>query len=64
LLPVIFPDTIKRLHYSSLFSFSPGKCRAIFLAEVPVEGLTTDDLPALKAAVFKKMETALKEIAD
>ena len=60
LLPVIFPDTIKRLHYSSIFSFSPGKCRAIFLKEVPVEGLTIDDLPALKERIFKMMEDALK----
>lgn len=64
LLPVIFPDTVKRLHYSSLFSFTPGKCRAVFLEKVPVEGLTIDDLPALKADVFKKMEMALEEIAD
>jgi len=60
LLPVIFPDTIKRLHYSSVFSFSPGACRAIFLETEPVEGLTTADLPALKERVHRKMETALK----
>jgi 1-acyl-sn-glycerol-3-phosphate acyltransferase len=60
LLPLIFPDTIKRLHYSSVFSFRPGVCRAIFLAAEPVEGLTIADLPALKERVYKKMETALK----
>ena len=61
ILPVIFPDTVKRLHYSSIFSFTPGKCRAIFLAEVPVKGLTADDLPLLKTTVFNKMETALRD---
>lgn len=60
LLPVIFPDTAKRLHYSSIFSFTPGTCRAIFLEAVPVDLLTIQDLPELKKAVFTQMETALK----
>ena len=62
ILPLIFPDTVKRLHYSSVFSFTPGKCRAIFLEEVPVEGLTIDDLPMLKEKVYQMMENELKEI--
>ena len=62
LLPVIFPDTVKRLHYSSLFSFTPGKSRAVFLEEVPVAGLTADDVPALKADVYRTMEAALKKL--
>jgi 1-acyl-sn-glycerol-3-phosphate acyltransferase len=62
LLPVIFPDTLKRLHYTSALSFTPGKCRAIFLDVVPVEGLTAEDLPALKEQVWKQMEAALKEV--
>ncbi len=60
LLPVIFPDTVKRLHYSSPLSFTPGQCRAIFLEPVPVEGLTIDDMPALKEIVYKRMEVALR----
>ena len=59
LLPVIFPDTAKRLHYSSLFSFSPGICRAIFLPPVSVEGLTAEDLPALKTKVYSIMREEL-----
>ena len=62
LLPVIFPDTVKRLHYNSVLSFTPGKCRAIFLEPVPVEGLTGDDMPALKEQVWKQMEKALREV--
>jgi 1-acyl-sn-glycerol-3-phosphate acyltransferase len=61
LLPVIFPDTVKRLHYSSVFSFTPGRCRALFLEAVPVDGLTAEDLPALKEMVFNKMEAALRD---
>ncbi len=61
LLPVVFPDTVKRLHYKSAFSFTPGRCRAIFLEPVSAEGLTIDDLPALKQKVHDMMEKALKE---
>jgi 1-acyl-sn-glycerol-3-phosphate acyltransferase len=57
--PVIFPDNVKRLHFSSVFSLTPGRSRAIFLDEVPVAGLTMQDLEALKQTVFNKMETAL-----
>jgi 1-acyl-sn-glycerol-3-phosphate acyltransferase len=64
LLPVIFPDTVKRLHYNSVFSFTPGVSRAIFLEAVPVEGLTNDDLPALKAKVSSMMEEELRKVAD
>jgi 1-acyl-sn-glycerol-3-phosphate acyltransferase len=64
LLPVIFPDTVKRLHYSSVFSFTPGICRAVFLEEVPVAGLTIDDLPALKTRVYTIMDKELRAIAD
>ncbi|MFT3935033.1 MAG: lysophospholipid acyltransferase family protein [Chitinophagaceae bacterium] len=61
IMPLIFPDTVKRLHYRSVFAFSPGKCRAIFLEPVPVEGLTNNDLPVLKETVYKAMEKALLE---
>ena len=57
--PVIFPDNTKRLHYSSVFSLTPGKARAIFLDEVPVAGLKMQDLETLKQTVFNKMESAL-----
>ena len=64
ILPVVFPDTVKRLHYSSALSFTPGKCRAVFLEAIPAEGLTIKDLPGLKQKVFGLMEATLKEMAD
>jgi 1-acyl-sn-glycerol-3-phosphate acyltransferase len=57
--PVIFPDNIKRLHFSSVFSLTPGRARAIFLDEVPVAGLKMQDLDLLKQTVFNKMESAI-----
>ncbi len=64
LQPILFPDSLRRLHYSSVFSFTPGKCRSVFLEEVPVAGLLPEDLPALKQQVYEKMEKALVEMAD
>jgi len=59
--PVLFLDTYERMHYSSVFSLNPGKLRTVFLPEVSVEGLTIEDLPALRAKVFGMMEKGLKE---
>jgi 1-acyl-sn-glycerol-3-phosphate acyltransferase len=59
--PVIFPDNYSRLHYKSVFSLTPGRCRIIYLDEIPVEGLTTEDIPKLKEKVFVIMENKLKE---
>jgi len=57
--PVLFPDTVKRLHYSSIFSLTSGLSRAVFLNEVPVKGMTLEDVPALKQKVYKVMEAGL-----
>ncbi len=58
--PLIFPDTVKRMHYHSVFSLNPGTCRAVYLPMVPVTGLTIQDLPLLKQQVFDAMAHALK----
>jgi 1-acyl-sn-glycerol-3-phosphate acyltransferase len=57
--PVIFPDTLDRLHFRSILSLSPGVCRAVFLPEIPVEGLGLKDLPGLRQRAFEAMEAAL-----
>jgi 1-acyl-sn-glycerol-3-phosphate acyltransferase len=57
--PIIFPDTLARYGNEHIWSLSPGKCRAVFLREVPVEGLTIKDLPALKTQVYQMMEERL-----
>lgn len=58
--PVIFPDTVKRLHYNSVFSLSPGKCRAVYLPLVPVELYSGKDLSSLKEKVYKEMEEGIR----
>lgn len=57
--PVVFPDTINRLHYNSIFSLTPGISRAIFMKEVPVDGLTFKDVDWLKNKVYEQMTEEL-----
>jgi 1-acyl-sn-glycerol-3-phosphate acyltransferase len=58
--PVLFVDTVDRLHYSSIFTLTPGQCRVVFLQEVPVKGLTLEDLPVLKQQVYDIMDAGLR----
>lgn len=57
--PILFLDTVDRLHYSSIFSLSPGPCRVVFMEEVPVAGLQMSGLAMLKEKVHKIMEEGL-----
>ena len=59
ILPIIFPDTQYRWHYSAWWKLWPGKNRAIYLTPVEVAGLTLDNLPALKQEVYSLMESEL-----
>ena len=57
--PMLFLDTYKRMHYSSIFSLNPGRLRAVYLPEVSVEGLTMEDLQVLKERIFRIIEEEL-----
>lgn len=57
--PVIFPDTFARLSPHHIFSLNPGKSRAVFLTEIPVSGLTMNDIAPLKMQTYQMMEAAL-----
>lgn len=57
--PLLFLDVYDRLNYNSIFSLTPGKCRIVYLDEVPVNGLTINDVKTLKETVYKKMEQEL-----
>jgi 1-acyl-sn-glycerol-3-phosphate acyltransferase len=61
LKPVLFLDTYDRMHYSSVFSLTPGRCRIVFLDEISVEGLSTADSGALKERAYKIMESKLRQ---
>jgi 1-acyl-sn-glycerol-3-phosphate acyltransferase len=57
--PMLLLDTYDRMHYNSIFSLNPGKSRALFLEEVPVTGLTLDDVSSLRQKVYDRMEEAI-----
>ena len=57
--PILFLDAYDRNNYKSIFSLNPGKARIVYLAEVPVEGLTLADVKSLKDEVYKIMEKKL-----
>jgi 1-acyl-sn-glycerol-3-phosphate acyltransferase len=57
--PVLLLDAYSRMHYASLFSLNPGKSRALFLPEIPVDGMTTADVSQLKEKVFAIMKAEL-----
>jgi len=61
LKPVLFPDNYDRMNYRSVFSLNPGRCRIIYLAEIPVEGLTLADMGKLKKQTFDIMSEKLRE---
>lgn len=60
-LPVIFPDTFDRLNYKSIFSLTPGRCRAVFLTPVYPVKTGGDGYEELKKIVYNRME---REITD
>jgi len=58
--PVLFLDSFSRMHYSGLFRMTPGRSRIVYLDEIPVDGLTADDVPALRNKVASAMAARLR----
>jgi 1-acyl-sn-glycerol-3-phosphate acyltransferase len=54
--PVLFLDAYSRMNYRSLFSLTPGRCRIVYLDEIPVDGL---DVQQLREKVYAAMEKTL-----
>ena len=57
--PVVFLDAHDRLHYESIFSFSPGKSRVIFLDQVDPSQYKINQVADLKQKVYSMMENEL-----
>jgi 1-acyl-sn-glycerol-3-phosphate acyltransferase len=60
LKPVLILDTYDRMPYHTPFSLNPGQSRAVFLDEIPVKGLTPEDIPALKEQAYQLMADKLR----
>ncbi len=61
ILPIVFPDTVHRWHYSGWWKFWPGINRAEYLEPVDAAGMKMESLPQLKQTVFSAMEAALEK---
>jgi 1-acyl-sn-glycerol-3-phosphate acyltransferase len=59
--PVLFLDTYNRMNYKSVFIMTPGRCRIVYMEEVPVESLSSEDVQELKEKVYAIMEKKLIE---
>lgn len=59
--PVLFLDTYDRMGYESIFSITPGRSRSVYLEEIPVGGLTLNDVDLLREKVYRIMEEKLIE---
>ncbi|MFV0607193.1 MAG: lysophospholipid acyltransferase family protein [Niabella sp.] len=59
--PVLFLDTFDRMHYDSVLSLNPGKCRVVYLPDIDVTGLNLDNLENLKQKTYNIMEQALQQ---
>lgn len=59
--PILFLDTYRRMPYESIFRMTPGRSRIVYLADIPVEGLTVADVSVLKEKVYRIMEEKLIE---
>jgi 1-acyl-sn-glycerol-3-phosphate acyltransferase len=57
--PLLFLDTFNRMHYSSLFSITPGKSRVVFLKAFSTTGMTLEQLPELRESVYQHMAESL-----
>lgn len=59
LKPMVYLDTARLMHHSSVLSLKPGISRMVILPEVKVDGLTKDDIPELKQRVYQMMKSAI-----
>lgn len=60
--PILFPDTVNRMHWSSILKMTPGKNRGIYLEEVNVQGYTSQDIKLLKEKVYQQMVDAIIQL--
>jgi 1-acyl-sn-glycerol-3-phosphate acyltransferase len=54
--PVLFLDAYSRMNFRSTFTLTPGRCRIVYLEEIPVDGLEVQEL---KEKVYGVMEKTL-----
>jgi 1-acyl-sn-glycerol-3-phosphate acyltransferase len=59
--PLLFLDTIDRMHWRGFFELTPGRSRVVFMKEIPVHNYTIKQIQQLKQHVYNVMEEGLKK---
>ncbi|SEA27189.1 1-acyl-sn-glycerol-3-phosphate acyltransferase [Arachidicoccus rhizosphaerae] len=60
--PVVFIDSVDRMHFNRALSLRPGVCRVMFLKEIQADGCMHMDANFLKETVYKRMESVLRKL--
>lgn len=58
--PILMVDAVDRMHYSGLFTLTPGKNRVVYLKTVSIEDYTLEDVDKLKYKVYQMMDEGLR----
>jgi len=59
--PVLFLDSYDRMNYKNIFSLTPGRCRIVYLEEIPVKEFSMNDAAKLKEKVRNIMAEKLRQ---
>ena len=59
--PVVFADSLDRMHFSNIFAMRPGICRAVFLEEIDIDDYLPGKLSELKEDVYARMNQVLRK---
>lgn len=57
--PLLFIDSLSRMHWRSIFTLNPGRCAVVFMNEITVANYTMKDVQLLKKQVYEAMEAGL-----
>jgi len=58
--PLLFIDTLDRMHWHGIFELTPGRSAVVFMKEIPVHNYTMKQLPQLKQYVHNAMDEGLR----
>jgi len=58
--PLLFTDTMERMHWRGFFELTPGKCTTVYMEEIDVSGYTMKDVKLLKQKVYEVMDAGLR----
>lgn len=59
--PLLFVDTIDRMHWRAFFELTPGRSRVVYMKEISVQDYSMKQIQQLKQHVHNVMEEGLKK---